>query len=903
VEPSCVQAETIQAFAERRLRPEVVAGLDAHTRTCSPCRQLVTVALGASTPRSQPGGPPPRPVVPGSSIGRYIVLGHQGSGGMGDVYAAYDPQLDRKIALKLLRAEGEASDERGRSRLLREAKAIAKLSHPNVVVVFDAGTHDDRVFVGMEFVDGQTLAAWLADRPRTRREILAAFTEAGRGLGAAHAAGLVHRDFKPQNVMVGADGKVRVMDFGLARSIGDDGQADGLGDGRPPPGEGRAADVLAALGEAPLTRTGELLGTPLFMAPEQFVGERADARTDQFSFCVALYAALFGAHPFPTETLSTLMTAVLRGEVTPTPAKATVPSWLRRVVLRGLAADPSQRWPSMEALVDAMAHDPARSRRRLVVAGAVAAVVALAGVGLWRAGHAADDGPALCQRGADRLSGLWEPSGSGPVHDRVRTSFAATGLSYAPETWSRTAAMLDRYATRWLGAHRDACEARHVRAEQSADTFELRMTCLDERLTGLRALVDVLAAADRDTVARAVDAASALPTLDRCADVKLLREPVEPPRDAPTRARVEAIREQTAVVEALHLTGKHRQALDLGRKSIEEARATQYRPLIAEVLVRTWAFQEATAFPEETAAGLQEGIWTALASRRDDIAARGAALLSGVEGYTLARHEDGERWAALGDAILDRLGPGHDDVRAWLFQTRSAMAVQAGDLDAGLRHAQEALALKERVLPPGSPDLAESLLAMAEALFVRGELPAALAMNQRSREIYIGAYGEGSPWLAKVLSNRGEYLIAAGQAAEAIPLFLDALGRWEPQLGADHPYLAYPLTGLGVASSKLGRFAEAVPPLERALRIREAREPNQLQVADTRLALARALWDSGGDRVRAVRLAETAGEFYDGEESSPPRAAEARAWLSAHRPTRVAAVPRPTDGGPRSRRR
>ncbi|HEY8925603.1 MAG TPA: tetratricopeptide repeat protein, partial [Polyangia bacterium] len=503
-------------------------------------------------------------------------------------------------------------------------------------------------------------------------------------------------------------------------------------------------------------------------------------------------------------------------------------------------------------------------------------------VGLWSASHASHEGPALCQRGADRLAGLWEPNGAGPAHDRVRTSFAATGLSYAPETWSRTAAILDRYATRWLGAHRDACEARHVRAEQSAETFELRMTCLDERLTGLRAVVDVLSAADRETVARAVDAASALPTLERCADVKLLREPVEPPRDTATRARVEAIREQIAVVEALHLTGKHRQALDLGRKAIAAARATQYRPLVAEVLVRTWAFEDAAAFPQETVADLQEGLWTALSSRRDDIAARGAALLAGVEGYTLARRDEGERWAALGDAILDRLGPGHDDVRAWLFQTRSAMAVQAGDLDAGLRYAQRALALKERVLPPGSPDLAESLLSVAEALFVRGDVEAALAMNLRAKEIYVGAYGDGSPWLAKSLSNRGEYLIAAGKPAEAIPLFLDALGRWEPQLGPDHAYLAYPLTGLGVASSKLGRFSEAVPPLERALRIRESREPNQLQVADTRFALARALWASGGDRARAVQLAEAARAFYESGEATPPAAAEARAWLATH---------------------
>jgi len=570
---------------------------------------------------------------------------------------------------------------------------------------------------------------------------------------------------------------------------------------------------------------------------------------------------------------------------------------LRRAILRGLAVEPSQRWPSMDALVDALEHDRGRSRRRLMAAGAVAVVTALAAGGVWRADHR---GAAQCQRGGERLAGLWEPSGAGPAHDRVRASFATTGVPYATETWNRTAALLDRYAARWIGAYREACEARHVRAEQSADTFELRMTCLDERLTGVRALVDVLSAADRDTVARAVDATSALPTLDRCADVKLLREPVEPPRDGPTRARVEAVRGEIAVVEALHLTGKHRQALDLGRRSIAEARRTEYRPLIAEVLVRTWAFEAADAFPRETAADLQEGIWTALASRRDDIAARGAALLAGIEGYTLARREEGERWAALGTAILDRLGPGHDDVRSWLLQTRSAIALQGGDPDAGLSYAEQALALKERVLPPGSPDLAESLISISESLAARGDIAGALAVNGRAREIYVRAYGEGSPWLGKVLSNRGEYLIADGNPAQAIPLFVDALARWEPQLGSDHPHLAYPLTGLGVAWSKLGRFAEAVPPLERALRIRETREPNQLQVADTRFALARALWSAGGDRARAVRLAGEARAVYEGEPSSA-RAADARAWLAARAPARLAAATRPPVAGSRSR--
>ena len=869
---ACLEEDEIQAFAEGRSSAAAVAELEAHAWQCPACNDLLTAALGAiHAATAQPMGVIVGAVSRGASIGRYLVLDHVGSGGMGDVFAAYDPELDRKIALKLLRAQGEARGERGRGRLLREAKAIAKLSHPNVVVVYDAGTYDDRVFVAMEFVEGQTLAAWLAERPRAAREILTVFAAAARGLGAAHAAGLVHRDFKPQNVMVGAGSKVRVMDFGLARPIAAE---EAPRDGAPMAAAGGPLDR-----DAPLTLTGELLGTPLYMAPEQFQGLRTDARTDQFSFCVALYQALYGAHPFRADALTHLMSDVLAGAVQPAPAKAAVPTRLRRALLRGLSVKPSERWPSMDALVDVLERDPAQARRRRVLGSIAVAVLLVVGAGLWRAGRR---GESLCQGGEQRLAGLWEASGAGPAHERVRAAFAATGLSYGAETWDRAAALLDQYAARWLGAYKTACEATHVRGEQSAEVLDLRMTCLDDRLTGMRALVEMLAVADRDTVSRAVDAVSALPALDRCADIKLLREPVEPPRDAEMRARVDALRRRAAVVDALHLTGKHTQGVELGRTLVAEGRAVGYRPLLAELLLRQWAFDAAAAFPQESVKDLEASVWLAIASHRDDVAAEAAAQLTGVLGYVLARRDDGERWATLATAVLDRLGPGHDRVRSWVLQNQAAIRLLANELDSSLDYARRALALKERVLPPGSPDVAESLNALAETHFRRGEIPEALTLNARAYTIYVGAYGESSPWLAKVLSNRAEYLVAAGRAPEAIPSFKDALARWEPQLGADHPFLGYPLTGIGIAYWKSGRSGDALPPLERALRIREAGEHDPATVAETRVALARALWDAGGNRARARRLAEGARDTYDRLRSNARPAVEVRAWLTTH---------------------
>ena len=850
VTSECLAEDTILAFAEGRLDATAVRTLEAHTRSCPSCSELLAATLGvvhgaprrAAVIRSAPAGG----ITRGTSIGRYVVLAAVGRGGMGEVFAAYDPELDRKVALKLLHTEAGTGVARGR--LLREAKAIARLSHPNVVVVHDAGTFDDRVFVAMEFVEGQTVATWLAEQTRKQREILEVFLAAARGLGAAHAAGLVHRDFKPQNVMVTAAGAVRVMDFGLARAIDEEGAA---GDTAP----ARDAHGAPARWDLTLTLTGEMLGTPLYMAPEQFQARRADAYTDQFSFCIALYQALYGSHPFPTDTFAELMAAVTDGKVLAPPAKSSVPTWLRRVLLRGLSVDPSARWASMDALIAALEHDPARARRRAVW-GAVA-LAALIGLGFGVA-RAARRPASLCRSGAARIAGAWEEVSTGPRHQQVRGALLATGLGYAGETWERVATLLDGYLGRWLAMYRDSCEATQVRGEQSAEVLDLRMSCLDERLTRLRALVDVLASADRDTVTNAVDAADGLPALDRCADVKQLRSPVEPPAGAEASQRVEALRTRAATVDAFNLTGKHQQAIKLSRTLVTEARALGYRPLLAELLQRRWAVNFSLTDYHEPIADLEQAVSLALATRRDDVAADAAALLSGIVGYYQAQHQDGERWASLADALFERLGPGHDVGRSWVLQNRADMRMQASDLDAALAYQQEALVLKRRAFPRGSGDLALSINTEGEILFRRGDAAGALARNQEAGEMYRRVYGTGSPALAINLSNRGEYLVALDRVPEALVAFQDALARWESVLGPRHAFVAYALTGIGVAHWRLGRAEQAIPPLERALAIREASEPDPAQVAETRFALARALWDAGRERARALQLAAAA---------------------------------------------
>jgi formylglycine-generating enzyme required for sulfatase activity len=307
----------------------------------------------------------------GAKIGRYVIIEKVGTGAMGVVYGAYDPELDRKIALKLLRP-GQGLNDTAKARLLREAKAIARLSHPNVVAVHDVGVLDDQVFLAMEFVAGGTIKSWLAEKPRTWRDVLAVFIAAGRGLVAAHAAGLVHRDFKPDNVLLDREGRPRVVDFGIARQAagGDEEQTQDLG---PDPaatlreGGGNAAPLLT------LTKTGTVVGTPAYMAPEQFLGERGDERSDQFSFCVALYEALYGVRPFAGHDFLSISVNVTTEQLRPLPRDRDVPAWIRRLVIRGLKADPAARWASMAALIRALENDPdIKLRRRLIVGGTIA---------------------------------------------------------------------------------------------------------------------------------------------------------------------------------------------------------------------------------------------------------------------------------------------------------------------------------------------------------------------------------------------------------------------------------------------------------------------------------------------------------------------------------------------------
>ncbi|MBL8957568.1 MAG: serine/threonine protein kinase [Myxococcaceae bacterium] len=362
---SCLGDESIFRLAQGTLTGAELAAAQEHLVTCADCRRVLADTASelhpAETVSDRPSARAARELPRGARLDRYVIDSVLGRGGMGIVYAAQDSRLHRRIALKVVASELEAGAS-SRERLVREARTMARLSHPNVVAVHDVGTVGDEVFVAMELVEGTTLRAWLKAEPRSTAQVVDAFLQAGSGLAAAHRAGLVHRDFKPENVLVGNDGRVRVTDFGLARAPA---LADQL--------SARAADLPAT---GSLTRTGTLLGTPAYMAPEQLNAQAVDARADQFAYCVAFYEALCGQRPFHGATVAELSASVVTGEVAAPPR--TVDAHIFKVLRRGLSVEPRDRWLSLE---DLMAELGAKKpSRRPLVAALAAAALGLGGV-------------------------------------------------------------------------------------------------------------------------------------------------------------------------------------------------------------------------------------------------------------------------------------------------------------------------------------------------------------------------------------------------------------------------------------------------------------------------------------------------------------------------------------------
>ncbi len=890
----CLDEDSVIAFLDGEVDEVRRAEIQTHLADCPPCADLIATSAGGSPEmlaRHTLEEALSMSLAPGTTVGPYVILSLVGRGGMGEVYAAYDPRLERKVALKVLReSPGPRAKVRAAQRsLLQEAQSTARLSHPNVVIVYDAGTIDDeasgvRVYLAMEFVEGQTLAQWLSSQPRSWREIRDVFLAAAQGLLAAHEAGLVHRDFKPQNVMIAGNGSIRVMDFGLASAsqVAADEDIASLRLAQP--------DLRPASQTVPLTGAGALMGTPLYMAPEQFQGRPTDARTDQFGFCVALYEALYGTRPFAAETVEDLRHAVLSGRPREPDNAKQVPGFLRRVVLRGMRTTPAARYPSMRELIAALATDPAR-RRRIVSWGVAAAMILLV-VGLG-AQRLAAHGQTMCRAAGDKMEGVWEPRDDGPRRTAVHQAFARTGKPLAATTWPRVARLLDAYTSRWTAAYTDACEATHVRGDQSTQVLDLRMGCLEQARGAVRALTEVLSNADDRAIVEAVNAAQALPPLERCADVMALKAVVPPPADPSARAHVTEIETGLSRVKALIDTGKWVEARRQVGPVVDAARAMGYGPLVAETLEsRSWLETELL----DEAAGrdtLEEAVWIALESHRDDIAAESAAQRLAIAATLPEPAERTARWDALAAALISRLGPGHERIESWFHQNRAVLAYSRGQFRDALTELGLALALKRKVLPPTSPDIAITLGTIAYVRATTGHGQSALVLVQEAEGIFREAYGAESPFRIRTIFTRGAALEAVGRFAEAEADFLDATRALEPDSSA-HVHLADILTELGKTLVAEHKYQEAATILERAVHLREQDPGSPIDRAEVQFALARAHWALNRARPRAVQMAMAARDIYHPLPDCRSRTDEINAWLAGKfpAPTNEARTPK-----------
>jgi tetratricopeptide (TPR) repeat protein len=611
-----------------------------------------------------------------AAIGRYEILDPIASGGMGFVYAAHDPELDRRVALKVLHPD-RRRDEFAQDRLIKEARALARLDHPNIVPVHDALSHDGELVIVMELVTGETLDSWQTEASRSWREVVDAYAQAGAGLAAAHGLDIIHRDFKPSNAIMGADGRVRVLDFGLARFVGEGPDAARTGE--------RAGMMTTA--------SGVILGTLAYAAPEQLSGAQVTAASDQFSFCVALHHALEGVAPFRGTTAAERVASIRRDPPALAGDGRHVPGWLREVVRRGLATEPARRHASMQALLHELARPRGWKQWRwpVIAAGLVVATAAVT-LGLRELAG----GMPACDEGEQGLAAVWSPWRRVAVSARLQQ----LGTRYAPEVQDRVLGTLDRWTQEWGSVHDTACVA-HWRGAESDALFDRKMLCLRQRLGDVAASLNVLDGLQRDALSRAIDVVVGSPSPEMCADpARLLNEP-EPPAAQERLAQVKAVRAHLASGAALGRAGLAEQATRALAEATREAERTDYAPVIAEAKLaygRTLIMQDDRV---QAALVLRDAITRAIATRQYSVAVEAAARRIYAEGTESGNLEQLTRDLDFVEPMSRTLTADHF-ARPLLLNNVGNMYMAAGRNDDALRYFRLA---HDEIGPGGPSDL------------------------------------------------------------------------------------------------------------------------------------------------------------------------------------------------------
>jgi tetratricopeptide (TPR) repeat protein len=706
--------------------------------------------------------PEPAEFARGTLIGRYVVVDKLGEGGMGVVYRAFDPELDRKVAIKVLQGKtggGGGSSGGDQAWLLREAQALARLAHPNVVAVHDVGTlPGDQVFVAMELVDGMTMRQWLKTKERTWREVVPVLLAAGEGLAAAHDVALVHRDFKPENVLVGNDGRVRVMDFGLARlkpgDIDVPFSASPLDSGKSPL-------------SANLTEAGHVVGTPAYMAPEIYEESPADAATDQFAYGVTLFEALYQGRPYDKRDLLPSRSAPPKPKL---PPDAKVPAHLERIALRAIAVDPKQRFGSMRELLAQLAIDPYKRRRRVLVAvGAVAVVGAIGGGAFAFARHRSEQ----CTGAELRLAGVWDPKIKTSIHD----AYVKSNKPFADKTYASLVRALDTYTTDWTKAVTDSCKATRIRGDQTEEVQTLREECLVQRLEEVRAMAKLETEADAGLVEKGDKVVFALDAVADCANISALRSPGLPPPEI--REQVVDLEKRIAEAKAQLIAGNYLPALTSAKTVTDSALSLHWEPIASEAYLIRGAALLAVGNMDDAMKGFADATWAAMRGKRDDAVAYAALSTASIISDGLGKPADAQVWLDLGMASASRVGV---DARleARKYEVASIIAAERGDLK------------------------------LAVELYEKGYPSAVTALG-----------GKDTPGMASIEADFGTTLSRANAYGKAIPHYEHAIALRIASVGDEHPDVAQMQSNLGLAYRHVGDLKKSREMFDHALMVRE----------------------------------------------------------------------------------
>jgi tetratricopeptide (TPR) repeat protein/tRNA A-37 threonylcarbamoyl transferase component Bud32 len=775
------------------------------------------------------------PLAAGTVVdGIFVVERVLGTGGMGVVYLARHEALDREVAIKLCLRR---SSERHTLLLLREARAMAALVHPHVVAVHHVGTAAEQVYIAMEYVPGGTLRSWLAAR-RGWPEVLAMFVQAGRGLAAAHAKGFVHRDFKPDNVLVGEDGRARVTDFGLAINT-----------------QQEAATITGSgTGEAGVTRRA---GTPRYMAPEQRDGGALGPAADQYAFCLSLREALYGGLP---------------GEPGEGPRPRGLPRGVDAAIDRGLRARPEERHADMASLLRAL--EPRRGRWRWPTATGAAL---LAGAVWWRSIDAGE----VCSAGEGRVDAVWSASRRAELR-------AELGDSRAPN--ARAASELvfagfDAYADAWRQAHVRACDPA---ALPDAAQRRAASECLDEALAHFDQAITGLAGGGAEIDGQALTALYALPRLVRCSEPAHLTARVQQQGAPELAAVIAAVRQDLARVQALESGADVETGWRLAAAAIDHARVLGDRGLLAEAQLRAariGSFRDAT--PRETVTALEQSYLAAEAAGADQVRAEAGALLVYYIGVELGDYQDALAWARRTEAVVERLGELAALESMSLYDSVGRVYAARGELAEAAQALQRSEALALRTHGGDHPATSSTRVALGRVWMRSGRYDEAAAVLQLARAGSSRALGPDHPEITLLFVVEAELAEERGDDALAESLLQRALARREAEFGPEHTRLVAPLNALGRLYSRIGRDDAALAAYGRARRLCEqGRGAAHLDTAWALVNEAQAVRVAGEPR-RALDLygeALTRLQAHRDEAGEvEPRVGRVEAWLDLMR--------------------